>query len=202
VIDVNLLPKPFQRVREPIIWRLAALALPLIAIGIAVGFSALQSLEIDRLAELERNRRERLALLAPFVAEQRALTQRAQALQALMAVAAEVRRGEVAWPDEIAALLTLLPRERDAAGAPLIDFRNLNLRSVHPPGRDAARFEGAPFVTEVSITGSVRTPEVLAAFVRNLERSPDFGVAFQNTSLDGEIYGYAITVGGLEATRR
>jgi hypothetical protein len=198
LIDVNLLPKPFQRVREPFYWRLLAVSIPLVAFAVALGLGALQALDIDRLAVEERNRRERLALLAPAVTEQRALAQRAQVLEALLAVAAEVRAGHLAWTDEIAALLAHLPRERDAAGAPSIDFRSLNLRSIHPPARDPNRYEGAAYGMEASITGSVRSPEVLAAFIRNLERSTAFGVAFQNTSLEGDVFRYAITAAGLE----
>lgn len=200
MIDVNLLPKPYQRVREPITWRLLAVTIPLVAIATALGMSVLQGLEIEHLGVEERNRRERLTLLAPVLAEQRALVQRAQALEALLAVADDVRAGHVAWPEEIAALLTHLPRERDASGAPLIDFRTLTLRSLHPPARDPNRYEGAAYATEASITGSVRDPEVLAAFVRNLERAPDFGVAFQNASREGDVFRYALTTAGLAGT--
>jgi hypothetical protein len=75
----------------------------------------------------------------------------------------------------------------------------MNLRSVYPPVTDPNRYEGASIVSEASISGTVRGPEVLAQFVRNIENAPDFGVLFQNasrTSDDEELFSYNLTVGG------
>ncbi len=75
----------------------------------------------------------------------------------------------------------------------------MNLRSVYPPSTDPNRYEGASIVSEASISGTVRGPEVLAQFVRNLENAPDFGVLFQNASRQGEdeeLFTYNLTVGG------
>jgi type IV pilus assembly protein PilN len=126
-------------------------------------------------------------------------------MRALIAVAEEVRRGQVVWTSEIAALLEYVPALGDEAGAPLIDFRTLNMRAIYPPAVDANRYEGEAIVSESSISGTVRGPEVLAGFVRNLENAPDFGVSFQSAardSEDAELFTYNVTVGGFSGARR
>ncbi|MFN2321881.1 MAG: hypothetical protein ABR510_02845 [Trueperaceae bacterium] len=198
MINVNLLPKSLKRVREPGYWRVLAVAVPLVVAGVLFG---IQYLTNQTIANLERDvqlREDQIALLQPFLEEQRELQSRQTALRELIAIAEEVRRGQVVWTSEIAALLETLPARGDAA-APAIDFRSMNLRSVYPPSTDPNRYEGASIVSEASISGTVRGPEVLAQFVRNLENAPDFGVLFQNASRQGEdeeLFTYNLTVGG------
>lgn len=204
MININLLPKSLQRVREPGYWRVLAVVVP-IAVG-SVLFS-ISYLTNQTIANLERDvqlREDQLALLQPFLQEQRELQARQQALRALIAVAEEVRLGQVVWTSEIPALLEYVPARSDD-GVTLLDFRTLNLRSVYPPATDENRYEGATIVSEASISGTVRGPEVLANFVRNLENAPDFGVLFQNASRqseDEELFTYNLTVGGFSGAER
>jgi type IV pilus assembly protein PilN len=205
LINVNLLPKSLQRIREPGYWRVLAVAVPLLVGGVLFGIQYLTNQTIANLQRDVQVREDQLALLRPFLDEQRQLQSRQQSLRALIAVAEEVRRGQVVWTSEIAALLEYVPAMTNEAGAPVIDFRSLNVRSVYPPAVDANRYEGAAIVSEASISGTVRGPEVLAQFVRNLENAPDFGVLFQNASRqadDEDLFTYNLTVGGFSGVQR
>lgn len=82
MININLLPKSLQRVREPGYWRVLAVVVPL-AVG-SVLFS-ISYLTNQTIANLERDvqlRQDQLALLQPFLQEQRDLQARQQALRA------------------------------------------------------------------------------------------------------------------------
>jgi len=197
LININLLPKALKRVREPGYWRVLAVAFPLLVGGVIVGIQVLTNQTITNLERDVQVREDQLALLQPFLAEQRDLQQRQQALRQLISIAEEVRRGRVVWTAEISGLLELLPPALDA-DTPSIDFRSLNMRSVYPPTSSPDRFEGASIVTEMSISGTVDGPETLARFVRALEQASDFGVLFQNASRDGDsnLFTYNLTVGG------
>ena len=198
MININLLPKSLKRIREPGYWRVLAVAFPLLVGGVIVGIQLLTNQTITNLERDVQIRQDQLALLQPFLAEQRDLQQRQQALRQLISIAEEVRRGRVVWTAEIANLLELLPPRMDA-DTPSIDFRNLNMRSVYPPTSDPNRFEGASIATEMSISGTVDGPETLARFVRSLEGAQDFGVLFQNASRLGDeeqLFTYNLTVGG------
>jgi Tfp pilus assembly protein PilN len=204
LININLLPKSLQRLREPGYWRVLAVAVPLIAAGVIFGIQFLTNQSIANLENDVRLREDQLALLQPFLAEQRELQQRQQALRQLISIAEEVRRGRVEWTAEIAGLLEYLPAGT-AGGTPTIDFRSLSMRSVYPPVSNPDRFEGASIVAEFSISGTVASPQVLAQFVRNLENAGDFGVVFQNASRQSEeeeIFNYSVTVGSLQGGAR
>jgi type IV pilus assembly protein PilN len=204
LINVNLLPKSLKRIREPGYWRVLAVAVPLVVAGVLFGIQYLTNQTIANLQRDVQLREDQLALLQPFLDEQRQLQTRQAALRELIAIAEEVRRGQVLWTTEIAALLETLPARGDGE-TPAIDFRSMNLRSVYPPVTDPNRYEGASIVSEASISGTVRGPEVLAQFVRNIENAPDFGVLFQNasrTSDDEELFSYNLTVGGFVGGER
>jgi type IV pilus assembly protein PilN len=199
LININLLPKSLQRLREPGYWRVLAVAFPLIVGGVLLGVQFLTNQTISNLERDVQLRRDQLALLQPFIAEQRALQQRQQALRQLIGIAEEVRRGRVEWVAEIASLLEYLPGT-NASGRPSLDFRSLSMRSVYPPVSSPERFEGAPIVAEFSISGTASDLEALAQFVRNLETARDFGIVFQNASRqddDEEIFTYSVTVGSI-----
>ncbi len=203
MININLLPKALKRIREPGYWRVLAVAFPLLVGGVIGGITYLTNQTIINLERDVQVREDQLALLQPFLAEQRDLQQRQQALRQLISIAEEVRRGRVVWTAEIAGLLELLPPRIDA-DTPSIDFRSLNMRSVYPPTSDPNRFEGAAIMTEMSIGGTVDGPATLARFVRSLENARDFGVLFQNASrnADTDLFTYSLTVGGFSGGLR
>lgn len=203
MINVNLLPKNLQRVSEPGYWRLLAVLVPLVVFAVVFVFQYLAWQTTQNLERDVQAREEQLALLQPFLQEQAELQARQRQLNELIAIAEEVRRYRIVWTGEIAGLLETLPA-RGEGERPSIDFRTLSMRAVVPPQSNPERYEGASIIAEMSIGGTVQNLEVLAAFVRNLEDSADYGVLFQNASRQGgeeegadALYGYSLTVGAL-----
>jgi len=198
LININLLPRNLRRVREPGYWRLLAVAFPLLVLLVAgiMQFSAnstASNLQREKLA-----REDQLALLQPFLREQRDLLARQQQLNQLIAVARSVRENTVVWTSEIAGLLETLPV--GGGTRPNIDFRSLSMQSVVPARSDPQRYEGRPIMAEMSVSGTVVSPEVLADFIRALETNSAYGVSFQNAQRDSEegLYQYSLTVGALQ----
>lgn len=210
MINVNLLPKNLQRIREPGYWRVLAVAVPLVVFGAAFAFQYLAWQTTQNLEREVQTRQDQLALLQPFIQEQQELQARQRQLNELIAIAQEVRENRILWTGEIASLLETLPAQGEGP-RPAIDFRTLSMRSVVPAQANPDRYEGVPIVAEMSIGGNVRNLEVLASFVRNLEDTSSFGVLFQNASRQAaeddpnSLYGYTLTVGatqdGTEASR-
>lgn len=203
MININLLPKSLKRIREPGYWRVLAVAFPLLLLGVLFGVQYLTNQTITNLERDVQVRQDQLALLEPFLSEQRQLQSRQQALRSLIAVAEEVRRGQVRWTSEISALLETLPA-RGGGEQPRIDFHTLSLRSVYPPVSDPNRFEGASIISEANVSGTAVDAQVLAEFVRNLENANDFGVLFQNAQRQEETdtFSYSLSVGGFSEVAR
>ncbi len=198
MININLLPKNLRRVREPGYWRLLIVVFPLLVLGVAALLQYFASTTEANLQREKLAREDQLALLQPFLREQRDLLARQRQLNELIAVARSVRENRIVWTGEIAGLLETLPAQ-GASGRPNIDFRQLNMSAVVPPRADANRYEGRPIVAEMNISGTVVSTEVLAQFVRALENSTDYGVTFQNAQrqADTDLYDYSLTVGAI-----
>ncbi len=203
MININLLPKNLQRVREPGYWRVLAVVFPLLVLAVAFVFQFLAYQTVQNLEREKVARDDQLALLQPFLREQRDLLGRQRQLNELISVAQAVRENRIAWTGEIAGLLETLP-PRGSGTRPNIDFKSLDMSSVSPPRADPNLYEGKSIIAEMRVSGDVVGTDTLATFVGALENSANYGVAFQSATLqpDADIYSYDLTVGALEEGER
>jgi type IV pilus assembly protein PilN len=201
LININLLPKNLRRVREPGYWRVLAVLFPILVLAIAGGMQYFANTTANNLQREKLAREDQLALLQPFLREQRDLISRQQQLNQLISVAQSVRQNNIVWTSEISGLLETLPA--GSGEAPVIDFTSLSMQSVVPPRADPNRYEGRPVIAEMDVSGSVVDAEVLAEFIRALEGSNNYGVLFQNAQRQGEdeLFNYSLTVGAVEGSR-
>lgn len=206
MISVNLLPRNLRRVREPGYWRLLSILFPLLAFAVVFAFQFTANQSVRNLEQENVQLQNRLLLLQPAIAEQRQLQQRQVQLRDLIAVANSVREGAVAWSAELGNMLEYLPAVT-VAGRPGIDFSSLQMQSIYPARADANRYEGAPIIAEMTVSGTVAGTAILEEFIRALEQSPDYGVAFQSASRDqsedvNDLYSYNLTIGAIGGTEQ
>lgn len=206
MISVNLLPRNLRRVREPGYWRLLSILFPLLAFAVVFAFQFTANQSVRNLEQENVQLQNRLLLLQPAIAEQRQLQQRQVQLRDLIAVANSVRQGAVAWSAELGNMLEYLPAVT-VAGRPGIDFSSLQMQSIYPARADANRYEGAPIIAEMTVSGTVAGTAILEEFIRALEDSPDYGVAFQSASRNqgednSDLYSYNLTIGAIEGTEQ
>ncbi len=203
MININLLPKNLRRVREPGYWRLLIVLFPLLVFGVAALFQYFASTTEANLQRERLAREDQLALLQPFLREQRDLLTRQQQLNQLIAVARSVRENRIMWTGEIAGMLEHLP-SRSVAGRPVIDFDSLVMSSIVPARSDPQRYEGRPVIAEMNVNGNVLNADVLAEFIRSLESSRNYGVAFQTATRqsDTDLFDYTLTVGAIAEGQR
>ena len=205
MINVNLLPKNLQRRREPGYWRLIAMAFPVLVLGV-IGVMQFSALQTERqLAETKEEREVRLELLRPFVEEQNELQARQRELAELISIANAVREGRIVWSEQIFAMLETLPAQGEGLDS-RIAFNDLNMTALEPSARDRLAvdntYEGVDVVAEMEVQGTAGSTEILADYIRQLQESPRFGVAFRDASRESEsdLYTFSLTVGaaGLE----
>lgn len=196
MINVNLLPKNLRRIQEPGYWKLLAVLFPLLAFAIIFTLQFTANQTVRNLEHDVQQLEDRLALLQPALREQQQLQQRQAQLRQLIRVYEQVRADRIDWASAITGMLENLPA-LNAAGGRQIDFRSLNLSAAVPAINDPARYEGRPVVAEMSVTGNTVDTDVLADFIRSVEESASYGVAFQRTDRqeDRGVYGYSLVVG-------
>lgn len=201
MIKVNLLPKHLRRVREPGYWRVIMVAFPLIVAGVLIAIQVVYNqTENNLVAEVVDLEAEKLSY-ADDIATQERLNVELANLRELLAIRDQVQANKIAWSNEITALLETLPAQGDAE-RPRISFQNLSMQAVNPPTANEDRYEGESIIAEMEVSGSVNSTETLSEFIGTLERSQEFGVAFNSASRDAEtgIYSYNMTIGALGGT--
>lgn len=200
MININLLPKELKRRRRASPHKLAATALPLLVLLGAGWMQVGASQERARLETLERDLRTEQDVLQPFIAEQTELQSRRAGLAELQSVAQGVRQGQVIWSEQLFAMLETRPPAGDTP-ASRISFQNLEMRAL-----DAATsaqllsdntYEGLSPVAEMDVSGLAGSAEVVADYVRELQRAPNFGVVLRDLAREegGSFYTFSMTVG-------
>ncbi len=203
MINVNLLPRNLRRVHEPGYWKLLSVLVPLLALGIIFFFQFTANQTELNLEARNQQLRDRVAVLQPALQEQRDLQQRQSQLRDLIEVSNAVRQGAISWSAELGSMLEYLPAEQ-VNGRPGIDFSSLQMVSIYPPRTDPGRYEGAPVIAEMTVSGTVAGTAILERFIGALENSPEYGVAFQSASrnqgedLDADLYTYNLTIGAVD----
>ncbi len=198
MINVNLLPKHLRRVREPGYWRFVAALFPLLVLGtLAFTQYAVNQTVANKQAEIA-TLEARKAALQEFIERRNALVAQQQQLNDLIAVRNAVQADRIVWTGELNSVLETLPSQGEGL-RPRIDFQSLTMQAVTPPSADESRFEGKTVIAEMNVSGNVVNPEVLAEFIRALETSPEFGVAFQTATRNEEtgIYTYSLNIGAV-----
>ena len=184
--------------REPAYWRIVAVLFPLLVIGtLAFMQYAVNRTVANKEAEVVALEARKVAL-QPFIARRDELVAQQQQLNELIGVRNAVQADRIVWTNELTSVLETLPAQGEAL-RPRIDFQSLTMQAVTPPSADPSRFEGRPIIAEMNVSGNVVNPQVLSEFIRALETSPKFGVAFQNATKNEEtgIYTYSLTIGAV-----
>jgi type IV pilus assembly protein PilN len=205
MISINLLPKKLRRSSEPAYWRLVAVLIPLLVIGIA-GFMQFSANQTEaRLQDDVALKRLRLASLQADVNEQRELQARQQELNELIAIANTLRDQRIIWSDELFAMLETLPPSD--GGRPRVAFSQLVMQPLSESERQQRVqgnvYDGAEPLAEMTVQGTAISTQALADYIASLQRSPLFGVAFNSASRqsDTELYQFSMTIGALTTGR-
>lgn len=201
MININLLPKTLIRKREPRHWKLISILLPILVLGSIFSMQVLTNLQERSLKqeknELELTRREMQKHLDEF----NFLNSRKSDLEELMAIRDSVKDDYILWSDEISLMIETLPAP--TGELPRIAFNDLNIRALEPRERDRLMqdqtYEGLDAGAEMEISGTALDSQALSNYLRRLQESPIFGVAFKDASLDEETgsYTFDLSVGAI-----
>lgn len=200
MIRLNLLPKNLRRRVEPGWWRLAAAIFALVVLG------TMGVLHYTAYTELTLAKGERDALkaeveaLKPFIEEQNRLVQERKALEALLAIRENLKKGFVPWSDYLAAFIGQIPRE---GGRFPVALRSVGTQALSEEEADrqaqTGAFDGKRVRVVFNVQGEALNQAALVRFVQAFETSPRFGIEFQGASLDPQrgLYTFSARVGAV-----
>ena len=196
MIKLNLLPKRLRKRVEPGWWRLTAIVFPLVVFGIIAMVHLSVSSQIAQLQADRDNLKAEVQALQPYIQKQRELTRRKAELEKIINVDREIKARFIPWSDNLARFINQIPRR---GGRFEVFLRSVNTRLVPQENRaklsEQGLYDRKPVAVEFNLQGEARNEAALARFVRAFEDNPNFGINFQQGSLneDGG-YDFSATV--------
>jgi type IV pilus assembly protein PilN len=178
---------------EPGWWRLTAIIFPLVVFTIVAMVHLSISGQINQL-ESERDKlNAEVAALQPYIQKQRELVARKAELEKIINVDREIKARFIPWSDNLARFINQIPRR---GGRFEVFLRSVNTRLVPQENRaniaEQGLYDRKPVAVEFNLQGEARNETALARFVKAFEDNPNFGINFQQGSLN-ENGGYDFT---------
>jgi len=185
LIKLNLLPKRLRKRVEPGWWRLTAIIFPLVVFAVVAMLHISASNQINQLESDRDNLRAVVQALQPYIQQQRELTRRKAELEKIINVDREIKARYIPWPDNLARFINQIPRR---GGRFEVFLRSVNTRLVPQENRASLAEQGLydrkPVAVEFTLQGEARNEAALARFVKAFEDNPNFGINFQQGSLN------------------
>jgi len=187
LIKLNLLPKRLRKRVEPGWWRLTAIIFPLVVFTIVALLHISVSTQISRLEEDKSSLQAQVHDLQPYIRKQQELVRRKAELEKIINVDREIKARFIPWSDNLARFINQIPRR---GGRFEVFLRSVNTRLVPQANRttlaEKGLYDRKPAAVEFTLQGEARNEAALARFVQAFEDSPNFGINFQQGSLNEE----------------
>jgi len=203
LINVNLLPETLRRNKRVDPWQGVAATVPVIVLA-TCGFLQFQvASEKGRLTEQGAELRNEKAVLQPFVDEQAALEAERGELAAIKNVAESVRTGRIFWSWQLYAMLETRPSPGPKVASRMA-FTALEMRALDEAACaqlvSANTYEGLEAVAEMNVSGIAGSSGVVADYLSELQRAPNFAVSLGDLSKDPEtkFYNFNLTIGAAQ----
>lgn len=188
MIKINLLPKELAVHRETNLWSIAAVAIPVLAIGVAATMHIMRLNELNQLNEEVTVMSAELEARKADIAEQNALDQKKRELSVYSDVRANLQALSSDWRGDIEKFVSQIPT---GSTNPTIA---LNTLGVTLPAANTTTFDGRPASKVLTIQGTAKTNQALIDFVKAFENNQDFAIQFQNATRQQETSQYDFTV--------
>jgi type IV pilus assembly protein PilN len=188
LIKINLLPKELVVHRETNLWTVAAVVVPVLAIGVAATMHIMRINELNQLSEEVTVMNAELEARKADIAEQNALDRKKRELSVYSDVRANLQALSSDWRGDIERFVSQIPT---GSTNPTIA---LNTLGVTLPAATTTTFDGRPASKVLTIQGTAKTNQALIDFVKAFEDSQDFAIQFQNATRKEETSQYDFTV--------
>ncbi|ADV67192.1 hypothetical protein [Deinococcus maricopensis] len=187
MVEVNLLPQNMRRRNEPNIWKFAAIGLPitgLLIMGVVTVVYSLQESELNRQVD---DANSQIAALQPSKTEFDTLSRRRTELQAVTNTADQLLATKTSWSSDLARFVNQIPTVKDVA---LTSLTVGTATTAATPVGGATPFDGKAISKTFTLNGRARSTQALVRFLNAYERSPEFGITFNNATRDEQTQDY------------
>lgn len=191
MVDINLLPKEFQKQAESSPWHYGSIAAPFIALGVLAFMYlplATQTANAQKkISELNGN----IAALESQKQQYDALIITQTELEKVTTVAQTMRDQKTYWSNDLAMFSTRIPNTKGVA------LKSMRMSTPQKSAIETAQsngiFVGKNIRRQLDISGTAASQQSVIAFLNTFENNPNFGVDFKGMQRDEQNGEYNFT---------
>jgi type IV pilus assembly protein PilN len=209
LISINLLPKTLRKRVEPGWWRLIAIAIPVVVLGVILGLQLGLNNQISGLTSQRDQLDTEVKALQKYVDGNTALIAQQKELEVTTAIKAQLDQARVKWSEQIGTFVRKIPASTTRPNSPAVSLKSLTVKHLNPAESQSKAATGAYdkkiISTEFTLTGEAESYADITKYITAFEQDPKFGIEFggstrsATTTASGE--GGSTNSGGTETAR-
>jgi type IV pilus assembly protein PilN len=186
LISINLLPKTLRKRVEPGWWRLIAIAIPVVVLGVIFGLQLGLNNQISGLNAQRDQLKTETDALQKYVDGNTALIAQQKELEVTTAIKAQLEQARVKWSEQIGTFVRKIPASITRPTVPAVSLKSLTVKHLSPADSQAKAATGAydkkPVSTEFTLSGEAESYADITKYITSFEEDPKFGIEFGGSS--------------------
>jgi type IV pilus assembly protein PilN len=201
LISINLLPKTLRKRVEPGWWRLIAIAIPVVVLGVILGLQLGLNNQISGLTAQRDQLDTEVKALQRFVDGNTALIAQQKELEVTTAIKTQLEQARVKWSQQLDTFVRKIPASTTHPNVPAVSLKSLSVKHLTPADSQSKAATGAydkkPILTEFTLSGEAESYADITRYINVFEQDPKFGIEFGGSSRSST----TTTSGGPETAR-
>jgi type IV pilus assembly protein PilN len=186
LISINLLPKTLRKRVEPGWWRLIAIAIPVVVLGVILGLQLGLNNQIAGLTAQRDQLKTETDALQKYVDGNTALIAQQKELEVTTAIKAQLEQARVKWSEQLTTFVKKIPASTTHPNVPAVSLKSLTVKHLTPAESQSKAATGAydkkPISTEFTLSGEAETLPDITKYITAFEEDPKFGIEFGGSS--------------------
>jgi type IV pilus assembly protein PilN len=186
LISINLLPKTLRKRVEPGWWRLIAIAIPVVVLGVILGLQLGLNNQISGLTAQRDQLDTEVKALQRFVDGNTALIAQQKELEVTTAIKAQLEQSRVKWSQQLDTFVRKIPASTTHPNVPAVSLKSLTVKHLSPVESQNKATTGAydkkPISTEFTLSGEAESYADITKYITVFEQDPKFGIEFGGSS--------------------
>ena len=201
MISINLLPKTLRKRVEPGWWRLIAIAIPVVVLGVILGLQLGLNNQISGLTSQRDQLDTEVKALQRFVDGNTALIAQQKELEVTTAIKAQLEQARVKWSQQLDTFVRKIPSSITHPNIPAVSLKSLTVKHLSPTESQSKAATGAydkkSISTEFTLNGEAESYADITKYITAFEEDPRFGIEFGGSTRSA----VAANAGGTESAR-
>lgn len=186
MISINLLPKTLRKRVEPGWWRLIAIAIPVVVLGVILGLQLGLNNQISGLTSQRDQLDTEVKALQRYVDGNAALIAQQKELEVTTAIKAQLEQARVKWSEQLGTFVRKIPASTTRPNIPAVSLKSLTVKHLTPAESQTKAATGAydkkPISTEFTLTGEAESYADITKYITAFENDPKFGIEFTGST--------------------